>query len=312
MTHWYDTSPHAERWLQTPDVRLHCLDWGGPGEPVILLAGLGHSAHIFDEFAPALTDRWRVVGLTRRSHGASEQPLSGYSIPELVDDLRLALDALRIERAHIIGHSVAGDEMTAFATAHPQRVRSLVFLDAALDRSNWFALGMNDPIDERMPDEYWAAFEQFRAEAQRRRGYWGAALEADLRATLVTLPNGSVELATRPATFAALFSSIQQYTPDYRPLTMPVLSLWTLRHTHHAAHWLGDSDQVQAAQAFVDNHWRPWVIAQIARFKEQVPHARTVEFRDASHYFFLTERDIVVQHVRRFLESVAQRGDVLP
>ena len=52
-------------------VVLEVLDWGGQGAPILLLAGLGNSAHIFDDLASAFTDRWHVLGVSRRGFGGS-------------------------------------------------------------------------------------------------------------------------------------------------------------------------------------------------------------------------------------------------
>ena len=46
------------------NVRLEVVDWGGTGRPVILLAGLGNTAHIYDNFAPKLTSIYHVYGLS--------------------------------------------------------------------------------------------------------------------------------------------------------------------------------------------------------------------------------------------------------
>ena len=54
-----------------PSVRLQYIDFGGVGEPVLLLAGLGNTAHVFERFAPRLTKHFHVIGLTRRGFGAS-------------------------------------------------------------------------------------------------------------------------------------------------------------------------------------------------------------------------------------------------
>src|SRR5713226_1041280 len=68
---WRD-SPHAIQFVSVDkDVRLEVLDWGGLGRPVILLAGGGNTAHVFDEFAPKLTASYHVYGITRRGFGAS-------------------------------------------------------------------------------------------------------------------------------------------------------------------------------------------------------------------------------------------------
>ena len=69
---WKDPSPHVARFVTVDtDVRLEVLDWGGSGRPVVLLAGGGDTAHVFDDFAPKLTAHYHVYGITRRGFGAS-------------------------------------------------------------------------------------------------------------------------------------------------------------------------------------------------------------------------------------------------
>jgi non-heme chloroperoxidase len=59
------------------DVQVEVLDWGGPGLNVVLLAGLGNTAHIFDEFAPKLSKHFHVYRITRRGFGQSSWPAGG-------------------------------------------------------------------------------------------------------------------------------------------------------------------------------------------------------------------------------------------
>jgi len=48
-TPWKDPSPHAVRFVSVGDgVRLEVLDWGGSGRAVVLLAGGGDTAHVFE------------------------------------------------------------------------------------------------------------------------------------------------------------------------------------------------------------------------------------------------------------------------
>jgi hypothetical protein len=64
-----DISPHKVSFITVaPGVKLEVLDWGGPGRPLVLLAGLGDTAHIFDQFAPKLTSNYHVPPRSRRSH----------------------------------------------------------------------------------------------------------------------------------------------------------------------------------------------------------------------------------------------------
>ena len=53
-------------------VRLEVLDFGGTGRPIVLLAGLGNTAHVFDEFAPGLAGLGHVYAITRRGFGARQ------------------------------------------------------------------------------------------------------------------------------------------------------------------------------------------------------------------------------------------------
>ena len=129
---WRDPSPHTRRFVEVePDVRLEVLAWGGTGRPIVLLAGGGNTAHVFDAFAPKLTARNRVYGMTRRGFGAS-----GYSEPanpseRLRDDVLAVLAALNLDRPVLVGHSFGGFEMSAVASARPDRIAGLVYLDAA-------------------------------------------------------------------------------------------------------------------------------------------------------------------------------------
>ena len=117
-------------------VRLHTLDWGGDGPALVFLAGYANTPHVFDAVAKVLTDRFHVLGLTRRSHGESDQPVEGYDIPTLGDDVIGYLDALGIDRASFVGHSFAGHELCYLASAHPDRVAKLVFIGILIDGIN--------------------------------------------------------------------------------------------------------------------------------------------------------------------------------
>ena len=117
---WRDPSPHTVRFVTVDDgVRLEVLDWGGSGCPVVLLAGAGNTAQMFDDFAPKLPTHYRVYGITRRGCGASGFAESPNPVDRLRDDLLSALDVLGLDSPVLAGHSIAGAEVSAIAHSQP-------------------------------------------------------------------------------------------------------------------------------------------------------------------------------------------------
>ena len=71
VSEWRDPSPHRATMVSVDrEVTLEVLDWGGTGRPLVLLAGQGNTAHVFDDFAPRLTSLGHVYGITRRGYGS--------------------------------------------------------------------------------------------------------------------------------------------------------------------------------------------------------------------------------------------------
>jgi pimeloyl-ACP methyl ester carboxylesterase len=113
-------------------VKLEVLDWGGPStaRTLILVPGLGNTAHIFDVLATKLTARYHVIGVTRRGFGDSSAPASGYGADRLGDDVLAVIDALKISKPVLAGHSLGGEELSSIGSRYPERVAGLIYLDA--------------------------------------------------------------------------------------------------------------------------------------------------------------------------------------
>jgi hypothetical protein len=96
----------------SPEAKLHVIEWGGGGENVLFLSGLGASAHAFDDFARLFVDRFRVAGITRRGIPPSDSSTTGYNASQMTSDIVAVMDSLKIDRAHVVGWSFGGHEAT--------------------------------------------------------------------------------------------------------------------------------------------------------------------------------------------------------
>ncbi len=115
------------------DVKLEVLDWGGMDRSLVLLTGLGGTAHDFDAFARKLMASYHVYGITRRGFGASSKPpatIDNYSADRLGEDVLAVCEFLRLNRPVVVGHSIAGEELSSIGFRHPEKVTGLVYLDA--------------------------------------------------------------------------------------------------------------------------------------------------------------------------------------
>ena len=105
---------YREGYIQGNGVRLHYLDWGGSGPPLVLIHGLGDSPYIFSDMASSLKNNFRIIAYSRRDHCKSETVDSGYDNSILVSDLKCLLDSLKITKANLLGWSMGGNEITEF------------------------------------------------------------------------------------------------------------------------------------------------------------------------------------------------------
>jgi aminoacrylate hydrolase len=92
----------------------------------MMIAGLGGRAAFWNAQVPALAGRFRVITHDHRGAGASSRSPIVYTADQMADDVLALMDALGVEKAHIVGHSTGGSIAQFLALRHPTRVASLV------------------------------------------------------------------------------------------------------------------------------------------------------------------------------------------
>jgi non-heme chloroperoxidase len=120
------------RQIQLPGrVRLEFAEQGSrTGTPVIALHGVTDSWRSFEPVLPHLPPGLRVMALTQRGHGRSDKPEGGYRPADFAADVAAFMDAMQIDRAVLVGHSMGSVNALRLAIDQPARVAGLVLAGA--------------------------------------------------------------------------------------------------------------------------------------------------------------------------------------
>lgn len=118
--------PATSHWVRSGTVRLHVLDYGGDGVPLVVLPGITSPAITMDFVARELTDLVRPIVLDVRGRGLSD-PGSSYTLDDYADDTLAVLDGLGLHRPLLFGHSMGA--RIAAVTATRRDLRGTVLVD---------------------------------------------------------------------------------------------------------------------------------------------------------------------------------------
>ena len=306
-----DKSPHTSGFVNVNGINLHYLDWGGSGDILLFLAGMGCNAHIFDDFAPRFRDKFHVMALTRRGHGESDHPENGYDADTLTEDIRQFVDALGIEKVILAGHSMANVELSHFSALYPERVLKLVFLDAAYDRASASYKDMveNSPWRHIQPPgldvDYYSGEEHF---AAMKRAYpsfssiWTEALEQQSYHEITTAPDGKIVDRMSDAVSEALNTTMRSYVLEDSKIEAPALAFFALSKGANTIsdEWMTDQQRAEILN-HVETRENAWTRESIEQFRRNVPHASIVEIPKGHHYCFIEQEELVYEEMRKFL-----------
>jgi pimeloyl-ACP methyl ester carboxylesterase len=298
--------PRATLITVADNVRVEVLDWGGEGPALILLAGLGHTAHVFDGFASRLTPHLHVIGVTRRGVGASSRPKNGYESTTLVRDLVAVLDSLRLARASFAGHSFAGSEMSILAARFPERVDRLIYLDSGFEyRQLLDRVGVATALGSPQPqpgayDRGTVADWTLAAERSSGAGFPESEVRAMFRVGADGIVQGS---ATAPEALRAMLDGIEPAPlTKIRASTLAIYAVPTSAEVMYPS-WYAFDDSARQRGRTVYAAVSAEHKLQRARFKREVARSRQVIIAGARHYLFLTHPGEVAHEILSFMLS---------
>lgn len=296
--------PSVHKVLYVPvekGVRLEVLDWGGQGPPLIFIPGNGNTGHVFDDFAPKFTGKHHVYAITRRGFGMSSKPEpngENYDADRLGDDVLAVIDALKLDRPVVAGHSLGGEELSSIGTRRPEKVRGLIYLDAGYQYAFYDPKADNIEID--VSTMYRDLGELTSATPSRTK-----VLIAEIQATMPALQRELKTAADQPAgapegpspsrrmlrdrVEQAIFTSMRKYSG----VKAPALAIFA---SPHACTGFCITPQYKAQEAAV--------AAQADAFEAGTPSARVVRIADAQHYVFLSNEADVIREMNAFMDGL--------
>jgi pimeloyl-ACP methyl ester carboxylesterase len=286
-------------------VKLEVLDWGGTGRPLILLAGLGDSSHVLDGFAHKLAATYHVYGITRRAADDSSAPApteANYNADRLGDDVIAVIDSLHLtQRPVLVGHSIAGEELSSVGSRHPEKVAGLIYLDAGYEYAIYDRTHFDIDLDT-------LAIRTQLDELLLNGGSGKAASEL-----LAELPEFEKELAARQKETAGVPDDPPDDASDFGPeeairlgerkyteIKVPVLAIFANPHKLPPAPPEYNAAARAALAKFMSDHTSTFVHA----FQTDVPTAEVVSIPNADHYVFQSNEAQVLSAMNTFLAKL--------
>ena len=259
----------------------------GEGPAVVLSHGGLVDRHVWDDLFPRLARRYRAVRYDVRGHGASSTRPGAYALHE---DLRGLLDALEIDRAHLVGLSMGGELSLDLALAHPERVDRMVLIGSALS-----GYTPTDAAERRrvaaLDAAVRSAYERGELDEAVRRLHatWTVGVgrtEEDLRegvlaaAEAMTRRNFDRPLSETEFTEVTLDPPAARRLPSLRAPTLILVGV----------------------------HDVPYIQEIARRIEQEVPGARRVVVDGAAHHLPLDRPEELARLVEEFLDRAAPVG----
>jgi pimeloyl-ACP methyl ester carboxylesterase len=248
-------------------------DTGGGRPALVLLQGFMASRPIWKWQIEAFAPHFRVITMDNRDAGESDPEPFTYTVAAMADDVAGLLDALRIERASVLGHSMGGYIALAFAERHPDRLDRLILVSTSALAGG--ALGRPAPTynrDKWIDDPVERTFQRYGA--MTGPGYFD----------------------TRPEQLTAVAETARGNRLTFEAMTRQSNSAF-MSHDARAA-----LPNIAAPTLVIHGTVDPTIpLSAGRRMVDAIPGARLVEFADVGHLPHLERTDEFNQVVLDFL-----------
>lgn len=257
------------------NVTMHYIQ-AGQGSPLLLLHGLGGSHEMWLPIVPDLARSYRVIAGDHRGHGASDKPRGQYTVRLFSDDWLALMDALKINRAHVLGLSMGGAIAMRLGVEAPQRVSSLILVDtwahphpdflallrqrleklAAGDLAAYAEVAIPQVYSPRFIHAHPQAMAEYRARVARAnpdslRSAIGACMSHDMQGALARIQAPTLVIVGSEDRLVPPFHS------EYIQRAIPKASLRVIEESGHIPHLEAPERFLKVVREFLSSVQRP-------------------------------------------------------
>jgi pimeloyl-ACP methyl ester carboxylesterase len=281
------TSVPEKKFLDLHRLRFHYVDWGGQGQPLVLLHGLASNARFWDLVAPYLS-AYRVLAIDQRGHGSTSKTTIGYDFRTVSEDIAGLIKDLDISRPVIVGHSWGGNVAMQVAYDNPELLAGIVCIDGGLIEPSSFEGATWEETSKAMtPPDFvslkltWASFLE-RMSGTEIGILWGDNLHTFLRANFEIQSDGTILPRLSMQNHMSIVRAIwdQEVSKLFDQITCPVLMIPARRLNEASSSGTPDKKQIQADLA-----------------EQLIPTSRVIWMEDSIH-------DVPVQRPKEIAEAI--------
>lgn len=279
----------SEKWVTVDGLSFHYRDWGGSGQPIVLLHGLASTCHIWDMVAPMLAQDHAVIAVDQRGHGETDKPDEGYDIATVTQDALGLIEQLGVDKPIVIGHSWGGSVALNMAVEAPESVKGLTWVDGGMiNVSNRYPNIEDAKIEMAPPDFTGVKMDSFLERVRSRHQETGMSPEvADIvMANFEILEDQTIKARLSRANHLRIIEGLWDHKPRelYGQVQCPVLIMPARQDNNLATHERGKRRLMLVEEA-----------------EERLPKSKTVWLEDSIHDVPIQRPELVADVIKSHL-----------
>ena len=278
-------SPRDE-WVTVDGMSFHYRDWGGSGQPILLLHGLASTSHIWNMVAPLLAEDHAVIALDQRGHGETDKPTHGFDFATVVQDALGIINHIGGPAPVVVGHSWGGSVALELAVRAPESVKGMAWVDGGMiDASARYPTVEDAKFEMSPPDFSGVKVESFMERVRTRHEGAGMAPGSHevVMANFEVLEDNTIKARLTRANHLRIIEALWDHHPTelYKQVQCPVLIMPARQQVLSAAEERNQRRMMSVGEA-----------------EEQLPNSKTVWLENSIHDVPLQRPELVADLIK--------------